>query len=130
MTKRRLSTLSRSIAGKVALVTGAASGMGRATAQLFADEGAKVAVQDVNAAGVEAVVREIIDAGGIAAGFVTDLSDAAAIVGLVDQVVAKFTALDILVNNAGISRPVPIVAPDYDAIWDAIIAVNLAAQVR
>ena len=130
MTKRRLSRLSRSIADRVALVTGAASGMGRATAYLFADEGAKVAVQDVNAAGVEAVVREITDAGGIAAGFVADLGDAAAIPPLVDQVVAKFAALDILVNNAGISRSVPIASQDYEAAWEATIAVNLAAQVR
>jgi 3-oxoacyl-[acyl-carrier protein] reductase len=130
MTTRRLSILSRSIAGKVALVTGAASGMGRATAYLFADEGAKVAVQDVNAAGVEAVVNEIADAGGIAAGFVADLADAAAIPRLVDQVAAKFAALDILINNAGISRSVPVVAPDYEAAWEATIAVNLAAQVR
>src|SRR5271155_564239 len=123
MTKRRLSTLSRSIAGKVALVTGAASGMGRATAYLFADEGAKVAVQDVNAAGVEAVVNEITDAGGIAAGFVADLAEAAAITRLVDQVAAKFAAIDILINNAGISRSVPVVAPDYEAAWEATIAV-------
>jgi 3-oxoacyl-[acyl-carrier protein] reductase len=130
MTTRRLSILSRSIAGKVALVTGAASGMGRATAYLFADEGAKVAVQDVNAAGVEAVVNEITDAGGIAAGFVADLAEAAAITRLVDQVAAKFAAIDILINNAGISRSVPVVAPDYEAAWEATIAVNLAAQVR
>ena len=55
----RLSKLSRSIAGKVAIVTGAASGMGRATAHLFADEGAHVAVTDINAEGVEAVVAVI-----------------------------------------------------------------------
>jgi 3-oxoacyl-[acyl-carrier protein] reductase len=130
MTKRKLSTLSRSIAGKVALVTGAASGMGRATAYLFADEGAKVAVQDVNAAGLDEVVSEIADAGGIAAGFVADLGDAASIPGLVDQVVAKFAALDILINNAGVSRPVAIVAQDYEDAWERTIAVNLAAQMR
>jgi 3-oxoacyl-[acyl-carrier protein] reductase len=130
MTKRRLSVLSRSIAGKVALVTGAASGIGRATVHLFADEGANVAVQDVNASGVEATVREITDAGGIAAGFVADLGDPANIPGLVDQVVAKFAALDILVNNAGVSRPAPIVAQDYEAAWERTIAVNLAAQMR
>jgi len=130
LTNRRLSRLSRSIADKVALVTGAASGMGRATACLFADEGAKVAVQDVNAAGVEAVVREITGAGGIAAGFVAELGDPAAIPGLVDQVVAKFAGLDILVNNAGVSYPAPIVAQDYEAAWARTLAVNLAAQMR
>jgi 3-oxoacyl-[acyl-carrier protein] reductase len=130
MTKRRLSILSRSIAGKVALVTGAASGMGRATAHLFADEGAKVAVQDVNATGVQAVVREITDGGGTAAGFVADLGEARTIPSLVDHVVAKFAALDILVNNAGVSRPALITAQDYEAAWERTIAVNLAAQMR
>jgi 3-oxoacyl-[acyl-carrier protein] reductase len=71
----RLSKLSRSIKGKVALVIGAASGMGRATAHLFADEGAHVAVTDVNAEGVAAVVKEIEDAGLSAKGWVLDLAD-------------------------------------------------------
>lgn len=62
----KLTTLSRSIAGKVALVTGAASGMGRATAHLFADEGAKVALLDRNEKGVTTVVGEILAAGGVA----------------------------------------------------------------
>ena len=71
----RLSTLSRSIAGKVALVTGAASGMGRATAHLFADEGAHVAVTDLDAAKVQLVVDEIKGAGGSAEGWTLPLSD-------------------------------------------------------
>ena len=88
MTEPRLSKLSRSIAGKVAIVTGAASGMGRATAHLFADEGARVAVVDLGADRVKAVVDEISGAGGDAAGFVTDVSDPAQIHKLVDDVVA------------------------------------------
>ncbi|NQZ97879.1 MAG: SDR family NAD(P)-dependent oxidoreductase, partial [Myxococcales bacterium] len=65
----RLTKLSRSIEGRVALVTGAASGMGRATAHLFADEGARVVVTDVNELGVDKVVAEIEGAGGEAIGF-------------------------------------------------------------
>ena len=72
----RLSKLSRSIEDKVALVTGAASGMGRATARLFADEGARVAVSDLSAESVEVVVREIRESGGEAEGFVLDVGHA------------------------------------------------------
>src|SRR5437764_5775103 len=97
----RLSKLSRSIAGKAAIVTGAASGMGRATAHLFADEGAKVAVTDLGAERVQAVVDEITGAGGTAQGWVLDVSDQAAVDRVVGEIVGAFGSLDILVNNAG-----------------------------
>src|SRR3954470_15554304 len=101
----RLSTLSRSIAGKSAIVTGAASGMGRATAHLFADEGAKVAVVDLGDDRVKTVVEEINGAGGTAQGWVLDVSDRDAIARVVDEVRAALGPIDILVNNAGISLP-------------------------
>ncbi len=84
-------------------MTGAASGMGRATAHLFADEGARVAVVDLGADRVEAVVAEITAAGGDARGWVCDISDPAQIHQLVDEVAAHFGGLDILVNNAGVA---------------------------
>jgi 3-oxoacyl-[acyl-carrier protein] reductase len=126
----RLSRLSRSIAGKVALVTGAASGMGRATAHLFADEGARVAVVDVNAAGVDAVVREIAAAGGEARGFTADLGRREAIPRLVADVAAHFGGLDILVNNAGVSDFLTSDDESYEQVWERTIAVNLAAHAR
>jgi 3-oxoacyl-[acyl-carrier protein] reductase len=126
----RLTRLSRSIAGKIALVTGAASGMGRATAHLFADEGARVAVVDRDDEGVERVVKEIAGAGGEAAGFVVDLADARRIEPLVRDVVERFGGLDILINNAGVSLMTPIDSPDFDANWERTLAVNLAAQAR
>ncbi|MBT5190796.1 MAG: SDR family NAD(P)-dependent oxidoreductase, partial [Rhodospirillaceae bacterium] len=92
----RLSKLSRSIAGKVALVTGAASGMGRATAHLFADEGAHVAVTDINGEGVEAVVAEITEAGLNAKGWTLDLADPERIKAVVGEVADHFGGLDIL----------------------------------
>ena len=91
----RLSKLSRSIKGKIALVTGAASGMGRATAHLFADEEARVAVLDRNADGVSQVVKEITQAGGTATGWTLDLANAAEIEPTLTRIVEHFGGLDI-----------------------------------
>jgi 3-oxoacyl-[acyl-carrier protein] reductase len=128
--KRRLSALDRSIGGRVACVTGAASGMGRATAQLFADEGARVAVVDRVGDGVAKVVDEIGAAGGEAAGFVADLAHADEIERLVRSVVDRFGGLDILVNNAGVSFPAAIDSAEWPSAWERTIAVNLAAPAR
>ena len=124
----RLTSGNRSVAGRVALVTGAASGMGRATAHLLADEGARVAVVDVNGEGVDKAVAEIAGAGAEGAGWTVDLADRQAIGPLVEQVVEHFGALDILVNNAGVSVPAPIDAPGFEEAWDRTFAVNLTAQ--
>jgi 3-oxoacyl-[acyl-carrier protein] reductase len=126
----RLSRLDRSIAGRVALITGAASGMGRATAHLFADEGARVAVTDVAEDGVRKVVDEINGAGGEARGWTLDVSDAARGEAVVREVIAHFGTLQILVNNAGISRMAPIEAEDYEDSWARTLEVNLSGQVR
>ncbi len=126
----KLTQLKRSIQGKVALVTGAASGMGRATAFLFADEGARVAAVDVNRQGVEDVVAEIQKAGGEAQGWPLDLRDPKGINALVDAVRERFGGIDILVNNAGISRPAPFEAEAYEEGWAETIDVNLTAHVR
>ena len=126
----RISKLSRSIKDKVALVTGAASGMGRATAHLFADEGAKVAVSDLDADAVEAVVSDIRSAGGTAVGFVLDVSRLEEIERVVSEVAAEFGGLDILVNNAGISRPSPVEGENFEVEWEHTIAVNLTAHAR
>jgi 3-oxoacyl-[acyl-carrier protein] reductase len=124
----RLSQLSRSIEGKVALVTGAGSGMGRATAILFADEGARVAAVDINEAPVEAVAAEIRAAGGTARAWACDVADRTAVQRLVDDVAAEFGGLDILVNNAGISAAVPFEAENYDEVWARTLAVDLTAM--
>jgi 3-oxoacyl-[acyl-carrier protein] reductase len=112
------------------LVTGAASGMGRAIAQLFADEGAKVAVTDVSAAGVDAVVDEITTAGGTAAGWALDVTDATAIASVVGEVVARLGPVDILVNDAGVSIPTEIGGDGFDDAWATTLAVNLTAYAR
>jgi 3-oxoacyl-[acyl-carrier protein] reductase len=126
----RLSRLSRSIEGRVSLVTGAASGMGRATAHLFADEGAHVVVTDLGKDGVDAVVREIQEAGGSAAGWTMDVSDGARIAAVVEQAVARFGGLDHVVNNAGIALFSPIDADDYESQWAKSLDVLLTAHTR
>jgi len=126
----RLTKLSRSIKGKIALITGAASGMGRATAYLFADEGAKVAVLDRNADGVSTVVEEISLAGGNATGWTLDLSNSAEIAPTVTKIAEHFGGLDILVNNAGIDASARIQSSKYEDIWEHCFNVNLAAHHR
>lgn len=126
----RLSQLSRSISGKVAVVTGAASGMGRATAQLFADEGALVAALDRDAAGVAAVVAEIEGAGGRAVAIGVDLADGDATDDAVANAREALGRIDILINNAGVSIPAPIDQPDFEVVWATTVAINLTAYTR
>jgi 3-oxoacyl-[acyl-carrier protein] reductase len=130
----RLSTLSRSVAGKRILVTGAASGMGRATAHLFADEGARVAVVDRDAEGVLAVVDEIrrVHGADTAHDIVADVGDIASARRLVTDVVSRLGGVDVLVNNAGVSLLTSAFQDeaDYEANWAITLDVNLTAQSR
>jgi 3-oxoacyl-[acyl-carrier protein] reductase len=126
----RLTKLERGVAGKIAIVTGAASGIGRATAQLFADEGMRVAVLDRDLEGVARVAEEVERAGGSAAAWGLDVQDAGRIQQVVGEVVARFGGLDILVNNAGVSLLQPAGGDDYEAAWETTLAVNLTAHQR
>jgi 3-oxoacyl-[acyl-carrier protein] reductase len=120
-------TLSRSVKGSVVLVTGAGSGMGAATARVFAAEGAKVAVADVNGEAAETIAAGI---GGEARAWALDVGNPASIQQVVAEVSDHFGGLDILVNNAGISVFKPIGMDDYDAAWDRALAVMLTGTQR
>jgi 3-oxoacyl-[acyl-carrier protein] reductase len=126
----RLTHKSRSVADKVVLVTGAASGMGRAIAHLFADEGSKVAVTDRDGAGAARVATEITDVGGTATAYVLDVADVHAVEAVVSQVAVELGQVDVLVNNAGVSAPAPLGAEHYESAWDDALAVNLSGAMR
>ncbi|MBO0728134.1 MAG: SDR family oxidoreductase [Acidimicrobiaceae bacterium] len=106
--------------------------MGRATAFLFADEGARVAVVDIGADRVNAVVEQIVDAGGEAQGWTCDVSDAAQIDRMVSEVAAHFGGVDILVNNAGVAMQggAETAESDFEEAWEGTVAVNLTAHAR
>ncbi|MDE2563389.1 MAG: SDR family oxidoreductase [Sphingomonadales bacterium] len=121
---------SRSIKGMVALVTGAASGMGRATARVFAAEGAWVACADVNEEGLAETVALVTADGGTARGFHIDVGEAAAIARGVAEVARWQDRLDIVVNNAGVSGFRPIDDEGYEENWERIVRIDLTAHQR
>ena len=118
---------SRSIAGRVAIVTGAASGMGRATARLFASEGAHVAMTDIDATACAALAAEC---GNGAKAYALDVADKDAIARVVAQIAADFGGVDILVNNAGVSSFCTLDDDGYEEIWHRALAVMLTAHQR
>ena len=126
----RLTKLNRSIEGRVSLVTGAGGGQGRSTAHLFADEGAHVAVTDLRQEDVDAVVAEINDNGGSAAGWTMDVANAERVQQVTAEVAERFGGLDHLINNAGISRFAPIDGDTYEDEWAISIEVLLTAHTR
>ncbi len=113
------------LANKVALITGAAMGMGEGAARLFAAEGAAVAVVDVNLEGAQATARRIIDAGGKAVAIHADVSDANDVKDAVEATVKQFGKLDILYNNAGVDIEQAPTADYSLQRFDRIIAINL-----
>ncbi|MFW6094349.1 MAG: SDR family NAD(P)-dependent oxidoreductase [Pseudomonadota bacterium] len=126
----KLSSLSRSVDGKVAVVTGAASGMGLATVRLLADEGAKVAALDVNAESLNNAVAEIQAAGYPVKDWALDLGDKDAIVEAFADIADHFGGIDILINNAGVSLFAPIDSDEFEAAWERSLNVLLTAHTR
>src|SRR5574341_1625421 len=109
---------------KVAVITGAASGIGRAAAVLFAREGARVVVGDVHDELGERTVAAINEAGGSALYVHADVTRAAEVQAMIEAAVARFGQLDILFNNAGVGKHIPF-DQLTEAEWDRIVDVNL-----
>ena len=112
------------------LVTGAGSGMGKATAELFAEEGALVAVTDYALDPAQAVAGPLAAQGLDARAWKLDVSDAGEIASVVPQIAEALGGLDIDVNNAGISAFSPIDSDGYEAVWDRSLAILLSAHQR
>ena len=112
------------LGGRVCVVTGAGSGMGRAIALALAKEGARVAVLDLNIDGAARTVEQVEALGGQAAAFACDTSDAASVTQAAAQTAAAFGLCDVLVNNAGILRPGPLDSLTVDE-WNKVLSVNL-----
>jgi len=118
--------MTKQFENKVALVTGAGSGIGAAMARRFAEEGAKVVAADLNEDAAREVAAEIEKHGGIAAAVRQDVGDPASVEKSVEFALEKFGRLDVAVNNAGITGDLAPVA-DYSLDgWDKVIAVNLS----
>jgi len=114
------------LTGKVAVITGAGSGMGRVAAQMFAAEGAKVVVAEFAADAGEETVHQVVDAGGEASFVKTDVSREGDARAMVDHAVERFGRIDVLYNNAGIMPEADHSVTDTDvAVWDQVMAVNL-----
>lgn len=126
----KLTKLSRSIEDKVALITGAGSGMGRATAHVFAEAGAKVVVTDVNEEHIDQVCNEIDSSNGISFKQSLDVTNQKNIEQVVSAIIAEFGQLDILINNAGVSIPITLDDENYEESWDRTFDVLLKGQVK
>ncbi|CCQ97874.1 Uncharacterized oxidoreductase TM_0325 [[Clostridium] ultunense Esp] len=116
--------------GKVSVVTGAGSGIGRAIATLFAEEGAKVVLVDVNQATLEEVTKSITSNGGEATGVFGNVMKEEDVQKMIDTAVNVYGSLDILVNNAGVLDGMVPAAEVTDELWERVLGVNVTGPMR
>lgn len=116
--------------GRSVIVTGAGSGIGRATALLFAKEGARIVIADVDDASAQAVAGEAERAGWTAVTVIGDLRDQDVVDRVAATAVAEFGRVDVLVNNAGIMDSMSAAADTVDDEWERVIGINLTAPFR
>ncbi|EFM08564.1 short-chain dehydrogenase/reductase SDR [Paenibacillus curdlanolyticus YK9] len=118
------------LSGKVAVITGAASGMGKAIAELYAAEGAKVIVSDLRVEAAQAVVSNIEASGGTAVAVAANVAKEEDVQQLIDTAVQQFGTVDILVNNAGIMDNFVPAGDLTDELWDRVFAINTTGPMR
>lgn len=113
------------VSGKVALITGAGSGMGREMARTFAEEGARIVAVDLDSERVGQTTRMITEQGGEALDIVADVSQATDVSRMVEQALERFGSVDILCNNAGISDDYKTACEMSEELWDRVLGVNV-----
>lgn len=116
--------------GKVSVITGAGSGIGRAIAVLFAEEGAKVVLNDVNQESLDEVTQSIREKGGDAVSLVGNVMNEEDVQKMIDTAVDVYGSVDVLVNNAGILDGMVPAAEVTDELWERVLGVNLTGPMR
>ncbi|MCX5414403.1 SDR family NAD(P)-dependent oxidoreductase [Streptomyces sp. NBC_00059] len=116
--------------GRSVIVTGAGSGIGRAAALRFAQEGARIVIADVDSASAATVAEEVTQAGGTAVTVIGDLRDQAVVDRVAATAAEEFGGIDVLVNNAGIMDSMSAAADTGDDEWERVIGINLTAPFR
>ncbi|MNM63439.1 Cyclopentanol dehydrogenase [compost metagenome] len=111
---------------KIAIITGAAGGMGKADALLFAKEGAKVVITDIQDEKIQAVAKEITDQGGVAVALTQDVTSEEDWARVTETALTRFGKIDILVNNAGISSATPFLETDLE-LWNKVMNINVTS---
>ncbi|SIT03958.1 SDR family oxidoreductase [Alicyclobacillus vulcanalis] len=115
---------------RIAVITGAASGMGRAMAMLFAEEGAQVLAADIDAQGLDGVAQAIREMGGRVETLVANMASADDVNAMIDRAVEQFGGIDILVNNAGIMDGMKAAHEVTDDLWERVFSVNVTGPMR